>query len=380
MKVILLSHIPLPCNKIGSWPKMYDYFFNNSYNKTIDYIICPELINKNLKYSRVDYIAIKYQKYERFIKIIIGYKYYFYLIEVCKLIEQEEKVIVNIIDNVTLLDELHRYLVKTSKRSRVIIVFYIHGFSYYFNPMTGVNFYEKIDDIVFLTRSSYSFEISRYSYITSRVHFLQNGVDSSNFCKPSQEEKHALKESIGLSDKLIFLWVSQNRPKKGLHILLNSWRKSSLSKSGQCILLIIGYEQNHQTTENIRWLGRIPNNELPIYYKSSDYYLFTSLVHEGAPLSLIEAIKSGSTAISSNISPLEEVTQNGKFACLVDYPHATDSWVEKLEAAKDGRLPKINLKREELDKYYDLSEWCENMNNLLFDIKLCVSFSSSPTV
>lgn len=371
LKVILLSQYPLPYNCISSWPKMYEYYLSKNQH-LIDYIVCPK-IPSSKRYSTVKYKFANKLPYERLSKKIFKYKYFFYLKKVVEIIRKEGCLIIKIVDNIGLLNELHDYLLKKKVRNNVKIVFFIHGFSYFFNSYEGIQFYEKIDNIVFLTKSSYLFELSRYSYITSQVHFLPNGVDSAIFFKSNYSPNSEI-------NKIRFIWVSQEKPKKGLHIILNAWKNSSLYNDPKFELIVIGTDVKDKSDGNIKWLGKISNEQLPVYFQSSDYYLFTTLCHEGTPLSLIEAIKCGCTAICSNIPPLDEVTENGKYSYLVDIPHRMESWVNILEKIKENKIPKINLSKEELDRFYDINTWCENLNKILLTIKSCTYTSSSPMV
>ena len=367
MKAVLLSAIPLPYHKIGSWDKRYTELILSEQNP-FEYVICPEVDKNKAKSNFATYLFANRYKYEKLLKLYYKYSYYFYLKKISSLLTQEKNLVIYIIDNVKLLNETHEFLVKKKIRNNCKIVFNSCGYSYFFSNADGINFYDKIDHLIFSTYEAYQFELKRQSYISSKVSIIPNGIDSSKFCKISDDEKNSGKEKIGYKNKKVILWVSQERPKKGLHILLEAWEKSGLNNDEEFVLVVIGTSQNKQEG-NIHYLGKIPNNDLVIYYQCADYFFFTTLVHEGFGLSLGEAIKCGATSFVSNIAPMKEVTQNGKLAYLVDNPNIVDSWVHVLNQIKTNKITAIPTITKELNELYDLNDWLNKITSLVHHIK-----------
>jgi glycosyltransferase involved in cell wall biosynthesis len=101
------------------------------------------------------------------------------------------------------------------------------------------------------------------------------------------------------------------------------------------------------------------------YYQATDYYLFSTLCHEGHPLSLTEALKCGSKCLASNIDPISEVLHKGNLGLLVDYPNYVDSWVNSINYALNND---VDFNKENLDllKLYDFNQWSEEIK-LIFN-------------
>lgn len=359
-KVVLISPVSLPTKQISSWPKMYDYLIGH-YSNVIHYIICPRPIGQ--LYSDILYSFAK-SPHSRIMGKLLGYKYYYYIKLLVKLLNKENTLIVKIIDNVTLLMEIHQYLTNKGLRDKVKIYFFMHGYSYFFDTQKGNQFYNALNHIVFLTNESYRFEVLRNHAIPCQVSVLYNGVESKKFYKVEDSEKNTLRQKLGLLQKNIFLWIANDRPKKGLSIIVEAWKKSNCYKNNETVLLVIGTNQQ-EIQDNIQYLGKLPHEELSIYYQSADFFLFTTLCHEGFPLSLTEAIKCGCTCFVSDIDPMQEVTKNGQLAHLIKDPNMVSSWVTCLNAIKENKYDNIPPSKDTLDQLYDIDDWCKNIKYIL---------------
>src|SRR5690606_20011578 len=108
------------------------------------------------------------------------------------------------------------------------------------------------------------------------------------FYSVDSAQKSALKQKFGLSDKTVFVWCSQDRPKKGLDMILDAWQRV-YSKNSKIVLLVIGCSRDIKL-KGVQFLGKIPNDKLPEYYQVSDVYLFPTLCKEGFGMTLIEAL------------------------------------------------------------------------------------------
>jgi len=373
-KCVLLSTFPLPYHLIGSWTNSYDYLLSQS--SQVDYLISPQPAGHHNEYKHIKYIYLKFGNRRGWTKYFYKYRYINYLKIVDSILIKEDKLILKVIDNVRLLKDLHGFLLNKGLRNRCRIVFSQHGYSYFFSSKEGVQFYEMADHLILLTKQSYELEVGRYSYITSKISILPNGVNSQKFYKLSKEEKNIKKEQLGYKGKKICLWLSKERPKKGLHILLEAWHKSKLRNLNDFVLIIIG-TSNNEILGNIHYKGKIPNDQLPEWYQISDFYMFTSLVHEGFSLSLTEALKSGCTVIASELEPLPEILMHGEYGHLIPKPHNPDSWNDVLDLLADNKLPQIEFSRDELDKLYDLENWRIKMNELIREEKQLFDRKSS---
>ncbi len=366
MKTILLSTYPLPYNEIGSWTTMYNYYLKNG-NHKIDIIISPAVSDP---IADIQYVFVKEPRFGKYriSKLCKHCKYFHYWNRLEEVLSNIQYGIVHIIDNIGLLDTIHYYASKNNKRHKIKIVFHMHGYDYTIDRHKRQKFYNSIDDLVVLTLSSYHHQLCQVHSMPCEVTKINNGIDGRIFYPIDSTKKTSLKNKLGmLNEKIYFLWLSQDRPKKGLHIILRAW-ENLLEKYSNIELIIIGAYQKVENRKGIRWLGRISNEELPKYYQVTDFYLFSTLCHEGHPMSLTEALKCGNICLASDIDPLNEILSEGLYGRLVSFPHNPDSWVEAIaeELYRYEELGRKNPYSVNIpEKIYDLDQWCENINKLI---------------
>jgi L-malate glycosyltransferase len=358
-KVILISQVPLPFLIIGSWTTLYKNYLEN--NHQIDYIVCkkPDYEFPNLIYSCVqENLVSKIQKK------ILKNPYLNYLNSLSKILKSDEKYIIQIIDNFGIIKPLQEFLIKKNIRKSCYIQFFYHGFPPFFENFHGRWFFESIDEMILLTMDSYLAHKNYYTILPTRFSILHNGIDTTKFCPISETEKLKLKLKHHVADKKVFVWCSQDRPKKGLHLILDVWKRI-YQKNQNIELWVLGCEPK-EPQNGVRFLGKISNDNLPEYFQTSDCYLFPTLCHEGFGLSLIEALHCGNYCIASAIGGVSEVLQYGKLGKLIQNPHFIGEWeiaiVEFLE--QKTVVSKINK------SLYSTQSWNLGMNQIIDNAKI----------
>ena len=198
-----------------------------------------------------------------------------------------------------------------------------------------------------------------------KVKQIYNGIDTNLFKPVNIEKQQSLLRELDLkTDTTYYLWLSQDRKKKGLHIVLEAWTEFIKDKEN-IHLLVIG-TKDYGPKEKVTFLGRIENSELPKFYQIATFFIFSTLCHEGHPLALTEALKSGCYCLSSNIDPLSEVLNNGSYGVLVDSPNNPESWLNSLnntleDYENNGNTFKI------LDEVYSLDSWMNTIESSILE-------------
>lgn len=356
-QVILISQIPLPYSHIGSWTTLYHNYFTN--NHQIDYVVCekPETF-----YPTIKYIIVESTNLIKIKKRLFKNKYLGYFKALEKIIEKDEKFIIQIIDNFGIVKPLIDFLEKTGKRNKCYLQFFYHGFPPFYENFYGRWFFESIDEMVLLTNDSYKEHKRYYTVLPTKFSVLHNGIDTSKFHPVNAEQKEILKKELGITNKKVFVWCSQDRPKKGLDFILDVWKRT---KTQDAILLVIGANREIKI-DRVAFLGRIPNTYLPKYYQIADCYLFPTLCHEGFGLSLIEALHCGSYCIASEYGGVPEVLQYGKLGKLIENPNFVEEWIVAIESFLDGKESNFAVIPENL---YSMQNWNDGMNSIINNAK-----------
>ncbi len=357
-KTILLSQYPLPYHKIGSWTSLYLNYLKSDQH-LIDYIICPPIVSPpfdNIKYFYLEENLVSKVKQKIFKNNKLPY-----FEQLKKILSQEpnEKFVIQIVDNLGLLREIHEFLEQNSSRARCYIQFFFHGFEPVYTKDSGDTFFKQMDELILLTNDSYTKFKEFYVSMPVKCSILYNGVETSLFKKLSLEEKKNQREEMGVLDKKVFVWCSQDRPKKGLFLLLKIWPKLK-EKYPNIELWAIGCEPKKEI-QGVKYWGRLPHEKLVKYLQISDCFLFPTLCQEGFGLSLIEALYSGNYCIASSIGGVPEVLQNGKIGKLVHNPHFEENWITAITEYLETP-PKLPSFDEDM---YSSKTWSLNMNDLI---------------
>ena len=356
-KVILISQIPLPYSKIGSWTTLYDNYLKNE--DEIDIIICP--------YTTIQYPNKKYYFFKNtdnlFSKIVKKLKvklpWYQTIAALETAIQSENNFIIHVVDNYGLCMAVVNYLEKNHIRDNFYIHYFYHGYNYFKNEAL----YNQVDELTLLTHKSYQEIKSNVNTFSCRVSILHNGIDTSKFHSITSAQKNDLFNELKIENKKTFIWCSQDRPKKGLHLILDVWKRI-FEKHDDVQLLIVGTEKK-PNIPGLTYIGRVPNNELAKYYQISDVYLFPTLCQEGFGLSLIEAKHCGCYCIASALGGVPEVLEYGKYGKLIENPNFIDEWITAIENYLRGDYENLPLPKE----LYSKEAWNKNMNQLILNAK-----------
>ncbi len=139
------------------------------------------------------------------------------------------------------------------------------------------------------------------------VEVLPNGVDNTVFYP---RDRSLVRTELGLKKRVV-LSVGNLRRLKGHDILIRA-----MENIDDATLLIIGVgeelENLKQITESygnkieVRFLGDIPNDDLPAYYSTADVFALASS-SEGCPNVVLEAIACGTPVVATAVGAIPEL-------------------------------------------------------------------------
>lgn len=359
-KNILISSKPIPTTEIGSWnvlltdllikePDFFDFIISPQTSEKIDDV------NIFVKESTQNTLILK-----RFNE---NYAKKHYWDKLKPLLVSKSNVNIIIFDDIKLLLAIDFFSKKNMIRESVKLIYFLRGYRFDINVNQRNKLYSCIDKLVVQTESSYLNQVKENHTIPCEVDILKNGIDSKVFYPLKKQEKEKLRKDLNFKpNKKYFLWISQDRPKKGLSIVLKAWRKV-IEENNDIELLILGTHKEI-IGKQITWLGRKKNKELAKFYQATDYYLFSTLCHEGHPLSLTEALKAGAKCLASDIDPVSEVLNNGDLGYLVKNPHFVDSWINGINDVMKSNFD-FNKNNIDLHKIYDQDTWINKFKEIL---------------
>ncbi len=136
----------------------------------------------------------------------------------------------------------------------------------------------------------------------------------------TEEKEQEIKNKLQLHQPYI-LFVGTREPRKNLARIIKAWEP--LADKYQLIIAgDSGWDDSAQFQQpNLRFLGRVSEEELNVLYAEADCFAYASL-YEGFGLPILEAFHHGTPVVTSDISAMVEVAGNA--AELVD-PKSEDS-------------------------------------------------------
>lgn len=357
-QVILLSQFPLPYSHIGSWTTMYKNYLSGP--NQVDVIVCekPEYFFENIQYELIG----PESPLNRLRHKITKKRFCEYTDALAKLIKPNEKYIIQIVDNLGMAKAVQQFLDESGLRKQCYLQYFYHGFPPFGNASANLRFYEKADEMITLTHRSYLAFKNETHVLPPRFSVLHNGIDTDKFHPIDANDKIKLREQLGFTAKKIFLWCSHDRPKKGLDLVLDAWKR--VYNNNDMLLLVIG-APNRNPQPGVQFMPAIPNDQLPQYYQLSDAFVFSTLCHEGFGMSLIEAMHCGCYCMASDMGGVPEVLQDGRLGKLIQNPHFISEWV----AAIEDFLQHKNQQYPAPGELYSANQWRSGMESIITQAK-----------
>ncbi len=192
------------------------------------------------------------------------------------------------------------------------------------NDLTiGKSVLKRADRILTVSKETMKY-VLRLGADKAKTSVMYNGVDTNCFRYAKKAES---REKLGLpkNRKLIFS-VRRLVYKNGLDTLIES--AALVARECQDILFVVpGKGPNKQLIErrikeldiknNLKLTGFVPDNLLPLYYNSADYFVLPSASGEGLPLVLFEAMACGLPVVATSVGGTPEIIENLRNGILV---------------------------------------------------------------
>lgn len=184
---------------------------------------------------------------------------------------------------------------------------------------------EKIDVMACITKIEETNLLRQYPFLKGKTQLVVNGI--------TDLEKTQLEDSIKIRakntvPKYRFVSVGSMNGRKGHREIIECVNNMDSNLRKEVFVTFVGGGLQRSALEKqveryglqdyFDFVGLIPNHEVYKYQaKSNIGILFSQL--EGLPLALLESLRSGLAIISTNVSGIPEVVENGENGVLIDY-------------------------------------------------------------
>lgn len=161
------------------------------------------------------------------------------------------------------------------------------------------------------------------------VQIIRNGVDETRFIQNrfTEDQKKALRESLGLTDERVILFTARLDPIKDHATALRAMKRlqSMAGEAQKPVLLLAGNGPELEPLQTmisemrlekrVRLLGE--RSDVSDLLQIADVFLLTSK-SEGIPLTILEAFASNVPVVATNVGGIPEVVSNGENGLLAE--------------------------------------------------------------
>ena len=198
-----------------------------------------------------------------------------------------------------------------------------------------VAFFEKRipQHVELITTNTYFMQEKLISWGISkdRIVYLPNGVDQKRFQQPNQESTRRLRNQLNLSNKKVIAYIGTvSFPSHPVDLLITAFPRI-LSRYPNSALLIVGGGEDLEKAKEIAtklgiqdhtiFIGRIPYNDVPLYYSISDVTVdpvYDNAAARGrSPLKLFESWICGVPFVTASVGDRAELIGNPPAGVLI---------------------------------------------------------------
>ena len=182
------------------------------------------------------------------------------------------------------------------------------------------------DAIVAFSRHESDAMVRFYDAAPDKIEVIPCGVDVDLFRPVNRREA---KQKLGLGEDGVVLFVGRLEPLKGVDILLRA--VAQLERADTTRTVIVGGDQADAEmarlralcsdlgiAERVSFLGRMAQQELPLYYSAADVSVIPSY-YESFGLVALESMACGTPVIASRVGGLPTIVKDGLNGYLIPW-------------------------------------------------------------
>lgn len=210
---------------------------------------------------------------------------------------------------------------------------------------------KSADKIIAVSEATKKDLIKRLGIGEAKITVIYEGYDNKLFKPVKSDILVNSLSNYNLQPKTYYLFVGTVQPRKNLERLiiafsrqLSAFRLVIVGQKGWMSEQIYALPKKLGIGERVKFLGYVPENDLPALYSGALALTFPSLF-EGFGLPILEAQACGCPVLTSNVSSMPEVA--GKEAVYVD-PYSVDDIVEGMR-----RLQATGYRKQLIQKGFE---------------------------
>ena len=194
------------------------------------------------------------------------------------------------------------------------------------------NLFRQIDALIVRTEAEREYVAEQYRITPERIRVVPDGADVDFLGQPvSENDKHALRAELGLSDKRVILFAGGFKAQSGVMDLVKAFPILNSRRSGVALVLIGDVTEltaqvkafiHEQGLANVTLLGRQSREQFRIFQQMADVVVapeIKTIYNElGAPLKLLDCLGSGRPTVATRIASHTPIIEDGVNGFLVE--------------------------------------------------------------
>jgi glycosyltransferase involved in cell wall biosynthesis len=185
------------------------------------------------------------------------------------------------------------------------------------------NMCNKATKIISVSKFTAQSIINDYNVMPDKITVIPNAVDTTRFNPNICGKK--IRDNWNHASEPLILYVGRLVPTKGLIYLIMAFKNVYRDHNNTKLFVVGEGSQKHElilltrklNLENsIKFLGRVPDEELPYLYAAADLVVLPSLL-EGFGIVLLEAMAMSKPCIGTNAGGIPEVIVDGETGIVV---------------------------------------------------------------
>jgi glycosyltransferase involved in cell wall biosynthesis len=214
--------------------------------------------------------------------------------------------------------------------SDYLLKYVFHPTNVVFDTIAG----HAADHVIAISSDSRDELAATYRVDPQNLSLILHGVDTERY-RPREGSHPAVS-----SDELTLLFVGRLVSRKGVSTVIEAM--AELNRSDVELLIagtgrhderLRGIARTLGVTDDVTFLGYVPDEDLPTLYSATDVFLFPSR-YEGFGLVFLEALASGTPVIGTPVGGVPDIVEDGETGYVV--PHDPAAFAEKITYLADN--------------------------------------------
>jgi glycosyltransferase involved in cell wall biosynthesis len=234
--------------------------------------------------------------------------------------------------------------------------------------------YRRCDRFIVLSKAFGNILNQQYQVPWSKIHIIPGGVDLARF-QPNLSRQQA-REQLGWSQDRIILFTPRRLVHRvGLDKLLTALAKIksripdvwlAIAGKGPLQASLIQQATELGLNDHVRFLGFLPDDQLPLAYQAADLSVMPSQCLEGFGLTLLESLACGTPVLCTPVGGMPEVLAPFSPDLIASSCEAT-AIAERLEELLMGEIPMPSrtVCREYASAHFDWHKIAQQVRKVL---------------